>query len=37
MKKIMNEKYPPKECLFGLKIVKDCMEKFNDNFKFKVK
>ncbi|CAD8187633.1 unnamed protein product [Paramecium pentaurelia] len=37
MKKIMNEKYPPKECLFGLKIVKDCMEKFNENFKFKVK
>ncbi|CAD8187348.1 unnamed protein product [Paramecium octaurelia] len=37
MKKIMNEKYPPKECLFGLKIVKDCIEKFNDNFKFKVK
>ncbi|CAD8102994.1 unnamed protein product [Paramecium sonneborni] len=37
MKKIMNEKYPPKECLYGLKIVKDCIEKFNDSFKLKVK
>ncbi|CAD8115321.1 unnamed protein product [Paramecium sonneborni] len=37
MKKIMKEKHPPKECVYGLKIVKDCIEKFNNDFKNKVK
>ena len=37
MKKIMKEKHPPKECVYGLKIVKDCIEKFNDKFKLIVK
>ncbi|CAD8120133.1 unnamed protein product [Paramecium sonneborni] len=37
MKKIMRDKHPPKECLYGLKIVKDCVEKFNNDFKMKVK
>lgn len=37
MKKIMKEKHPPKECLYGLKIVKDCIEKFNNEFKNKVR
>ncbi|CAK66937.1 unnamed protein product (macronuclear) [Paramecium tetraurelia] len=37
MKKIMKEKHPPKECLYGLKIVKDCIEKFNTDFRNKVK
>jgi hypothetical protein len=33
----MKEKHPPKECVFGLKIVKDGIEKFNDKFKDLVK
>ncbi|CAD8211240.1 unnamed protein product [Paramecium pentaurelia] len=37
MKKIMKEKHPPKECVYGLKIVKDCIEKFNNDFKNRVK
>ncbi|CAD8208603.1 unnamed protein product [Paramecium octaurelia] len=37
MKKIMKEKHPPKECLYGLKIVKDCIEKFNSDFRNRVK
>lgn len=37
IKKIMKEKFPPKECVYGLKIVKDCIEKFNNNFKNRVK
>ncbi|CAD8194770.1 unnamed protein product [Paramecium pentaurelia] len=37
MRKIMGEKNPPKECLYGLKVVKDCIEKFNNKFKNQVK
>ncbi|CAD8107375.1 unnamed protein product [Paramecium primaurelia] len=37
MRKIMREKNPPKECLYGLKVVKDCIEMFNNKFKNQVK
>lgn len=33
----MLEKYPPEQCLYGLRIVRDGIQTFNENFRIKVK